>query len=122
MTLRYDGHGRPVGLDWTVCNDGNPRPEVWSDWTPQRPWYRKARKKKRVANPGVGRGGVNKFSPEKDALIVKMYTEDLLPAYKIAEAINSTPKTVWRVLKRNHIQKRTSSTAQKLRYQTRRAS
>ena len=71
-------------------------------------------------NPGVGRGGVQKFSKEKDALIVKMYTEELLPAYIIAERINSTPKTIWRVLRRNNIQKRTNSTAQKLPHQLRR--
>lgn len=116
MTLRYDGYGRPVGLDWTVCNDGNPRPEIWSNWQP--PQKRK-RYPRAVRNTGVGRGGVHKFSPEKDALIVKMYTEDLMPAYMIAERINSTPKTIWRVLKRNHIQKRTKSSLQKQRYQRR---
>lgn len=116
--LRYDNHGRPIGLDWTVCNDGNPQPHIWSNWRPEK--KRRRGRKRPVMNPGVGRGGVHKFSPEKDALIVKMYTEELLPAYVIAERINSTPKTVWRVLGRNNIQKRTNSTVQKLRYQSRR--
>lgn len=71
-------------------------------------------------NPGVGRGGVQKFSDEKDALIVKMYLEDKLPAYKIAKAVNSTPKTIWRVLKRNNVQKRTQSHVQKLRHKNER--
>jgi hypothetical protein len=118
VTLRYDNHGRPVGLDWKVCNDGNPRPEIWSNW--QAPKKRRNRSRKPIMNPGIGRGGAKRFSPEKDALIVKMYVEDQMPAYKIAEVINSTPKTIWRVLKRNKVQKRTGSSAQKLRYQFRR--
>lgn len=120
MTLRFDNHGRPRGLNWTVCNDGNPRPEVWGINALQPRRKKPGSKRREIMNPGVGRGGVQKFSDEKDALIVKMYLEDKLPAYKIAKAINSTPKTIWRVLKRNDVQKRTQSHVQKLRHKNER--
>lgn len=98
MTLRYDNHGRPIGLDWTVCNDGNPRPEVWSDWHQKL----KANKAKHpfTINPGIGRGGNVWMGAEKERQIVDVYQNTRFGPYEIAEMFGITHKTVYRVLQR----------------------
>lgn len=97
--LRYDNHGRPVGLDWTVCNDGNPRPEVWKYWFLTRDQRRKL-KHPLTINPGIGRGGNVWMGAEKERQIIDVYQNTLYGPYEIADMFGITHKTVYRVLKR----------------------
>jgi hypothetical protein len=101
VTLRLDAHGRPIGLDWTVCNDGNPRPEIWSDWHLKV----KANKKRHpdTLNPGIGRGGNVWMGAKMEAQIVDVYQNTRFGPYDIAEMFGITHKTVYRVLQRNDI-------------------
>ena len=102
MTLRFDAHGRPRGLDWTVCNDGNPRPEVWDPtyltrMTGNRP------KHPGTKNLGIGRGGNVWMGAELERQIIDVYTLTKYGPYEIANMFNFTQKTIYRVLKRCEI-------------------
>lgn len=101
MTLRYNDHGRPVGLDWTVCNDGKPNPRIWSDWSQKL----KSNKKRHpdTLNPGVGRGGNVWMGAEKEQQIIDVYENTNFGPYDIAEMFSITHKSVYRVLQRNDI-------------------
>lgn len=112
MTLRYNEHGRPVGLDWTVCNDGNSRPEVWG----LRPVRKSGKKRQPIMNPGIGRGGNSRLPVEIEEKIIEMYTVQEMAAIAIAKQLGSTAKTVFRVLRRNDIPTRTQSRSQELRH------
>lgn len=102
MTLRFDAHRRPLGLDWTVCNDGNPRPEIWSDW------YERVRTHKKrhpnTLNPGIGRGGNVWMGAALERQIIDVYELTEFGPYAIAEMFGITHKSVYRVLDRNDIQ------------------
>jgi hypothetical protein len=101
VTLRYDAHGRPVGLDWTVCNDGNPQPHIWSDW--QQRLLERKKKHPNTLNPGIGRGGNVWMGAEMERQIIDVYTMTRFGPYDIAEMFQITHKTVYRVLHRNDI-------------------
>jgi DNA invertase Pin-like site-specific DNA recombinase len=111
VTLRYNDHGKPVGLDWSVCNDGNSQPEVWG-FVPKK----KGKKRQPIMNPGIGRGGNSRLPVEIEEKIIEMYTEKEMAAIAIAKELGSTAKTVFRVLRRNDIPTRTQSRSQELRH------
>lgn len=104
--LKLDSHGRPIGLDWTICNDGKSRPEVWKYWhlTPN-----ELRKLKHplTINPGIGRGGNVWIGLELERQIIDVYQKTLFSVYEIAEMFGITHKTVYRVFKRCDIPLRT---------------
>lgn len=104
MTLRYDNHGRPIGLDWTVCNDGNPQPLVWDpDYTLKLAQGKKP-KHPYTLRPGIGRGGNVWMGAELEAQIIDVYELTNHTPTEISRMFGFTLKTFYRVLKRNDIQ------------------
>lgn len=106
MTLRLDEHGKPIGLDWTVCTDGDPHPEVWTNWRPLKP-----------KEPGVGQTieeeqegsqtrGRQRLSAATEALIIRMYRDEGKSSRECALAAGVKPPTVFKVLKRNGVESR----------------
>lgn len=104
MTLRYDNHGRPIGLDWEVCNDGNPRPYIWSDF--MRIAAGKKPKHPNTIRLGIGRGGNVWMGLEKERQIIDVYEGTEFGPQEIARMFDVTPKTVYRVLNRCGIELR----------------
>ena len=101
MTLRFDANGKPVGLDWSVCNDGTDRPEVWKTW--------RAPKPKTVEEEGEERAATHsrqRIAPALEARIIRMYRDEGRSARECAEAAGVKPPTVFKVLKRNGIESR----------------
>lgn len=102
MTLRYDEHGKPVGLDWSVCTDGNSRPEVWTNWRPP----------KRQESDGTEpeeretTHSRKRLAPAVEALIIRMYRDEKKSARECALAAGVKPPTVFKVLRRNGIESR----------------
>jgi hypothetical protein len=101
VTLRFDAHGRPRGLDWSVCNDGIPHPEVWSDWSQRFREYKK--KHPNTLNPGIGRGGNVWMGIKQERQIIDVYELTNFGPYAIAEMFGITHKSVYRVLERNDV-------------------
>jgi DNA invertase Pin-like site-specific DNA recombinase len=101
MTLRYDEHGKPIGLDWNVCSDGTFRPEVWN-------WRAPATKERGgedepADSPNHSR---KRLSPATEALIVRMYRDENKSARECALAAGVKPPTVFKVLGRNGVPSR----------------
>lgn len=105
MTLRYDDNGKPIGLDWTVCNDGNPRPEVWTNWRPPAPKERAdgttvEEEQERTTHSR------KRLSPAVEAQIIRLYRDEHKSARECAMATGVKPPTVFKVLNRNGIASR----------------
>lgn len=117
MTLRYE-QGKPVGLDWSVCTDGVKDDKIW--WTPPKKKKKyKPRTRTRqlnrpdVKNPGVGRG--HRRTPEAVAQeIVRLYRDDLVPSPQIAKRLGVARQTVYVVLDRYNVERRSKSVAMKM--------
>ena len=105
MALRYDEHGTPIGLDWAVHNDGNPRPEVWTNWRPPAP-------KERADGTTVEEEQARtthsrkRLSPAVEGQIIRMYRDEGKSARECALAAGVKPPTVFKVLNRNGIESR----------------
>ena len=117
MTLRYRAVGTkqiPVGLDWNVCNDGNPDPAVWN-------------KKLKPNEPGVtaelkrAGGFVQRLAAEIEEEVIRLYRDEKWSATMVAEKVNIRQGTVFKVLRRNNIPSRSKSEGMALspRYQAR---
>lgn len=117
MTLRYDTHGRPRGLDWTICNDGSNDISIWSTWSRPKP----RRRRPDIKNPGSGRGQLQRLPADIESAIITMYQNEMKSAFDISKVYDITPKTVYRVLKRNDIPVRTMSRAMQLSHARRNA-
>lgn len=102
MTLRYDEHGKPVGLDWSVCTDGNPRPEVWTNWRPPKRQDGTGEEQEE-REPTHSR---KRLAPVVEALIIRMYRDEKKSARECALAAGVKPPTVFKVLRRNGIESR----------------
>lgn len=102
MTLRYDEHGKPIGLDWTVCTDGNPQPAVWTNWRPTAAKERGGEEQE-DREPTHSR---QRLSPATEALIIRMYRDELKSARECAMAAGVKPPTVFKVLNRNGVPSR----------------
>lgn len=105
MTLRYDQHGKPIGLDWTACTDGTFRPEVWN-------WRASATKERGTSHAGEDEqtDGPNhsrkRLSAATEALIIRMYRDENKSARECALAAGVKPPTVFKVLGRNGVPSR----------------
>lgn len=102
MTLRYGHDGKPVGLDWTVCNDGNPRPEVWGEGLKQ---DRPPKEPKAVAVRPIGSTNYNgqRIPAEKEQEIIRLYTEEEMSGLNISKQVGVTVTTVFKSLHRNGV-------------------
>lgn len=101
MTLRYNNRGKPVGLDWSVCNDGNPQPEVWGMNPAPRPKLTKEIKPVGEKNPNGQR-----IPAEKEREIIRLYTEQQLSGLQVAARVGVSVVTVFKSLDRNGIEVR----------------
>lgn len=112
MTLRYGHDGKPCGLDWTVCNDGNPQPEVWGMNPAPKP---KPVKEKPEPKPRAeGRVQRNRLAPEVEAEIIRLYRDRRLSANEVGRRCGTTAVTVFKVLERNGVPARSKSEAMTL--------
>lgn len=110
MTLRYGHDGKPVGLDWSVCNDGKPRPEVWQAFsTPAKSKQAKAVRKPK--EPREGQASRNRTAPEIEQQIITLYRDHKLPANEVGRRCGLTAVTVFKVLKRNGVTTRSRAEA-----------
>jgi hypothetical protein len=115
VTLRYDDQNRPVGLDWSVCNDGSSQPWVWSDWSPANP---KKKRRAPIKNPGVGRGGLTRISPHVERQVIERYTSTVESPKETGKHFGISRQAVYKILRRNDIPTRTKSEAMTLVRQT----
>lgn len=84
--FRYDGHGRPIGVDWAVLSANCPQdPSVWG----------KASLVKTTR-------AANRLSDETEIEIVRMHREGVT-AKDIAECLEISPVTVAAVLDRRDV-------------------
>jgi DNA invertase Pin-like site-specific DNA recombinase len=106
VTTRYDEHGKPIGLDWAMCTDGDPRPEVWTTWREPAP---KERGVGSTVEEEQEEGQVRsrkRLSPATEGLIIRMYRDEGKSARECALAAGVKPPTVFKVLNRNGIPSR----------------
>jgi hypothetical protein len=106
--FRYEG-GKPVGLDWSVHNDGSHDPTLWrkASRISKDAEAKAARKRARpgVQNPGVGRGGARKHPAEVEQAVIEAYRAGR-PIPDITNAYPMSNKTVYRILDRNGVPRR----------------
>lgn len=103
MTLRYDHLGKPCGLDWDVCNDGNPRPEVWL----------KAGLARTKPQPEE-RAAPKRLTPQTEAKVVRLYRDEQLSAQQVADRLGIQSGTVFKVLRRKGVATRTKAEGRQL--------
>lgn len=101
MTLRYEGK-KPAGLDWSTCNDGDPRPEVWKTLPPKP----KAEPKEPAELSAPGR---QRLSPAVERQVIRLYRDEKMSALRVAVALGIRSATVFKVLKRNGVPSRSRS-------------
>lgn len=99
MTLRFDAHGRPIGLDWTVCNDGKNDTSVWTG-VRDSPNHKPKSKRRDILNPGSGRGSNMRLPYETEERLLKMYKEGIRPL-DIAEELGIAYGTIFKIVRRN---------------------
>ena len=105
MTLSYNDHGKPIGLDWSTHTDGNPRPEVWTSWRPPAPKERSADQTEGDEQTRTTHSR-KRLAPATEALIIRMYRDEEKSARECALAAGVKPPTVFKVLNRNGIESR----------------
>lgn len=105
MTLRYNHLGKPIGLDWSVCTDGNPRPEIWG---------LKADTPKPARAPGVPRTRTQ-LTPVIERQVIELYTEGQKSALQIADQVGIASASVFKILRRNDVPTRSKSDGMRLR-------
>jgi len=106
MTLRYQG-ARPVGLDWSSCNDGNEQPEVWQTLP-------KAKKREpKVTEPvtGVSRQRLDNIT---EATVIRLYRDEQKSALQVAKEVGIQSATVFKVLARHGVPSRSRSESMQL--------
>lgn len=111
MTLRFDANGKPVGLDWSVCTDGEQRPEVWKNWRARKPQEPQESGDEDQENR---RPGPQRLEASVERRVIRMYRDEELSALRIAREIGIQSATVFKVLKRNGVPTRTRSEGMKL--------
>lgn len=86
MTLRFDSHGKPVGLDWDTLSANCPQdPSVWTR-----------------ASLVKSQRAAGRLPDETETMIVRMHAEGMTAA-EIAEAVEVNPMTVGVVLTRRDV-------------------
>lgn len=112
MTLRYDERGKPVGLNWDTCTDGNPNPEAWrsAGLKPNEPKVQADLEQaaERIGN-APGHPGRQRLARSVERQVITMYTDQLMSALEIGRAVGIQPATVFKVLKRNNVPTRSRS-------------
>lgn len=121
MTLRIVG-GKPVGLDWGVCNDGNENPSIWSGKSKKAPKPKPVSEKPTKQKAIADRAQALRLAVEIEAEILVMYRDELQPATRIAKHFNISHQTVYKVLQRNNVPVRSKSEAKKLLFAERKES
>lgn len=106
MTLRYGHDGKPCGLDWSVCSDGNPRPEVWDSASRIRPKEEAKPTAVRTSPPASSMR--QRIPEEKERLIIRLYTEQMLSGLQVSQRAGCSVVTVFNVLHRNGVPVRSS--------------
>ena len=117
MSFRYDHKGKPVGLDWSVCNDGSARPDVWrmAGLRPNEPKVRADLEQaaERTGN-AEGHAARQRLSRAIERKVINMYVDDEMSALQIGREIGIQAATVFKVLKRNHVPTRSRSEGMRL--------
>lgn len=106
MTLRSDEKGKPVGLDWSVCNDGTSSPEVWKQAARRIP--------AEPRDEDAERPGPKRLAPAIEARVIRMYRDRLMSALEIGRELGIQSATVFKVLKRNNVPTRSRSEGMRL--------
>lgn len=113
MTLRFDPHGKPVGLNWSLLTDGSWHPEVWTDWRPPKPRAKAdnttVEEEARTPKPTRLR-----LSAATERQIISKYTDDRLSALEIAAQLGIRPSTVYKVLRRRGVPTRSRSESMRM--------
>lgn len=98
MTLRFNDRGKPVGLDWSVCNDGTSNPDIWG-MKPKAPAKRseplESHSRQRLT-PGVERQVIRLYGEQKSAL-------------EISRELGIASASVFKILRRNDVPTRSKS-------------
>lgn len=102
MTLRYEDR-TPVGLDWSVCNDGNPNPEVWKAAPVVKPKDEGEPKPARAKSDNPPN---RRLSRATEMQVIRLYRDGLKSSKAVAQELGIQPATVFKVLKRNGIETR----------------
>jgi DNA-binding CsgD family transcriptional regulator len=110
VTLRYE-KGKPVGLDWTVCNDGQGDPSVWH--TAILP-SNEPKVRRELKQAGIGRGGATRLASAVEEQVIELYRDERKSAKEIASIIGIQPATVFKVLRRNKVPTRSKSEAMRI--------
>lgn len=107
MTLRYED-GRPVGLDWNACYDGNYDENIWRKANDLKP---KPVRRQKKSTSGLGR----KSTPiEMQLEIVRLYRDEKLSLNQISAKLGCVNATVLRMLQRHGVPTRSKSEGTKL--------
>lgn len=114
MTLRMED-GKPVGLDWSVCTDGQQRPEVWR----QERVAKAAKSPKEDDGDRPERASTKRLLPGVEREVIRLYRDEGLSALKVGAELSIQPATVFKVLKRNGVETRSRSEAMALSQATR---
>lgn len=101
MTLRYGHDGKPIGLDWDVCNDGNPQPELWGGTL--RSDKPKEPKAVKISPVGSTNNNGQRIASEKEQEIIRLYTEEEMSGSQISKLVGCTVTTVFKSLHRNGV-------------------
>jgi hypothetical protein len=115
MTLRYEDR-IPVGLDWSICNDGSPhRPEVWkAAAAPAKP-----KDDGELAEPkppkAESTNSRKRLSQAIEQKVIRLYRDELKSSKVVAGALGIQPATVFKVLARNNVPTRSRTEAMALR-------
>lgn len=107
MTLRFDDRGRPVGLDWSVCNDGKSRPDLWETL----PKAKTPSTSKVRSLTGRGR---KTMEPAVVRSVIELY-RDNYSAVQIATQLGIASSSVFKVLRDNNVPTRSKSEGMRLR-------
>lgn len=111
MTLKYDDRRQPVGLDWSVCTDGNERPEVWRQpvLKPNEPKVQAD-----LEQAAQGRPAPQRIARSVERQIITMYRDRQMSALQISREVGVQSATVFKVLKRNNVPTRSRSEGMRL--------
>lgn len=114
MTLRYDENRKPVGLDWSVCTDGQERPDVWRNPIAVAKALKACEDQTNHAVRRPDRPAPQRLPQAVELQVVKLYRDEKLSALEIGRIVGIQPGTVFKVLRRREVPTRSSSEAMKL--------